>query len=166
MMRPTHELALPMMDSEVLGVADINEAIIAAPAVRVDDCFESHATANNGLQRGLFAVGNDLRIDRTITLEDTEDDGLARCAAPALATHSTSAKVRFIDFNFTRRERRCAFTLCGDALTKLEKDRGRAPAREASQMSRITGCQIQCEVAQELTKFALANLRLFNYARS
>jgi hypothetical protein len=38
-----------MIDSEVLGIADIDETVIAAPAVTVDDGVCLDATANNGL---------------------------------------------------------------------------------------------------------------------
>ena len=37
MVRATRELIRPMLDSEVLGIADIDEAVLAAPPVRVDD---------------------------------------------------------------------------------------------------------------------------------
>ena len=49
MCRASDELIRAMIDSEVFRVSDINQAIVAAPAVRVDDSLSSHATANNGL---------------------------------------------------------------------------------------------------------------------
>src|SRR5205085_11855470 len=97
MMCATHELVLTMIDSEVLRVADIHQAVIAAPAVRVDDGLSSHATANNGLQCGFLAVGHDFCVNTTVTLEDAEDNGLATGPAASLATDSTSAEVAFIN---------------------------------------------------------------------
>ena len=44
-----HELILPVVNSVVFTVADINESVVAAPAVRVNDGLDRDATANNGL---------------------------------------------------------------------------------------------------------------------
>ncbi len=105
MMRPAHELALSMVDSEVLRVAYVNQSIIAAPAVGVNDHFRGNTTANNGLKSGFLAVRHDLRIDLAITLEESEDDGLSTRSATAFATHATSAEIRLINFNFAGGER-------------------------------------------------------------
>ena len=40
---------LAMINPELLTVTNIDQAIIAAPAVRVDDAFEFHSAANNRL---------------------------------------------------------------------------------------------------------------------
>ena len=47
--RASGELVCSMLDSEMLTVSDINQAVIAAPAITVDDCLRGNATANNGL---------------------------------------------------------------------------------------------------------------------
>ncbi len=39
----THELILPVVNSVVLGIADINESVVPAPAVRVDDYLRGDA---------------------------------------------------------------------------------------------------------------------------
>lgn len=100
--RASDELIRAMIDSEVFRVSDINQAVIAAPAIRVDHSFSRHSTANNGLQRGLFAVRHNLRIDAAVTFEDAEDNGFARSPAPALASDAMSTKVAFINFDFAR----------------------------------------------------------------
>ena len=40
---------LAMINREMLTVTNINQTIIATPAVRVDDAFEFHSAANNRL---------------------------------------------------------------------------------------------------------------------
>ena len=154
-----HKLVVAMIDSIMLRVADINEAVIAAPSVRVDDCSERDATANNGLKRGFLTVRHDLRVDRAIALEDAEDDCFARCAAPSFASDTTRAEVAFVHFDFAAREGRGALGFFTDALSDFKKDRCHAAARKSSQLSRITGRQIKREVAQELTEFTFANFR-------
>ena len=69
-------------------------------------------TADNGLNAGLFAVRDDLRINAPVALIDAKDDGLSACSTTALATHVARAEVRFIQFNITR-ERRLSFALLG-----------------------------------------------------
>jgi hypothetical protein len=48
-MRAADELAPPVVDSEVLRLAHVNQAVVAAPSVRVNDRFGSDAAADNGL---------------------------------------------------------------------------------------------------------------------
>lgn len=70
------ELVGTMIDSIMFRIADIHQAIIAAPAIGMNDCFRSDATTNNGLQRGLFAVRHDLGVNLAVALQEAEDDGL------------------------------------------------------------------------------------------
>ena len=106
MCRAAHELAaLPMVDSEVLRVAHVNQTVIATPPIRIDDRFRSDAATNNGLKSGLFAVRHNLCVDLAVTLQETEDDGLTRGPAPPLAANPSGTEVRLIDFDFAGRER-------------------------------------------------------------
>ncbi len=146
-----------MADSVMLRVANINQPVIAAPPIRIDDGAGCDTTANNPLQSALFTIGDDLREDAAISFEDAEDDGLARGSATALATHATSAEVRLINFNFAGREGRRAKTLLRDALSDFEKDRGYALARQGGQLSRFAGGQIERKIAHELAEFTFTN---------
>lgn len=159
MMLATHKLVLPVIDSEVLRVPDINQTVIATPPVRVDDGFESHATANNGLKSGFLAVGHDLSIDAPVALEDAEDDCFARSTAASLATDPASAEVALVNLDFAERKGRGVLTFFRDAFSDSEKARRHATARQASQMGHVTGRQIKREVAHYLAKFTLANFR-------
>src|SRR5437763_1148019 len=104
-----------MMDSIVLLVAHVNYSIVRAKAVCMQCCREFHFTANDGLNIGLFAVRNDLRVDATISLIDAKDDGLASCSTSALATHTARTEIRFIQFDIAR-ERRLSLTVLSDGL--------------------------------------------------
>lgn len=116
-----------------------------------------HAAADNGLQSGLLAVSHDLGVDLAVTLQETEDDGLARCATATLAAPATSTEVRLIDSDLARRERRLALAFFGEAAAAFEKDHSEALARQARQMRDISGSQIEREQAQELTEFLGGN---------
>ena len=155
--RTSDELVGPVVDPEVLRVADIDQAVVAAPPVRVNDDLRCHAATDNGLQRGLFAVRHDLGVDLAVTLQEPEDDGLAARPASALAAHAPSTEVGFIHLDLPCGERRLALALFGDAPSDFEKDHGDALARQAGQLRRISGRQIEREEAQELTKFLGGN---------
>jgi len=58
-------------------------------------------SSNNGLQRLLGAVRNDLGIDLASTLEDAENGRLAIGTAASFPLDSLGTKVRFIDFDFS-----------------------------------------------------------------
>ena len=156
-MRAGDELVLTVMDSKMLRIPNVNQAVIAAPAVRVDDGVERDATAHNGLQSTLFTVRHDLRVDAAVSFEDAEDDGLTRSAAPALASHAPRAEVRLIHFDLAGGEGRGPLTFFGDVLSDSEKDLGDTFACQPGKFRRLTGRQIERETAHELTEFTLAN---------
>ena len=94
-----------VIDAKVFGIADINQAVIAAPSVAVNRHFGCDTAPDDGLQRGFAAVGHDLGVNATVALEQPEDGRFARCAATAFAAHATWAKIAFIDFDFARYKR-------------------------------------------------------------
>ena len=106
---PVDEFIAAMIDPEVLPVADIDEAVVAAPAVGIDDAFRSHLSSYNRLQRGFGAIRDNLGVDLPIAFEDTEDDSFSICATPSLALDSPCSKERFINFDLAG-EGRYSFT--------------------------------------------------------
>lgn len=159
MMRPAHELILTMIDSEVLRITDINQAVITAPAIGMDDGVEGHSPANYGLKRTFSAIRHHFCVNATIALEDAKDDRLARGAAAAFASDSARSKVAFINFNFAVRVGRSALAFSCNTLSHSEKDRGHCLARQSRQLGDVAGSKIHCEVAHDLPKFALRNFR-------
>ena len=101
---------LPMINTQVLAIADIDQAVITAPTIRIDDAIQGNTAPDNSLVRGFTAVWDDLGVDTTVTLEYPKDSRLAECATSPFAFDSTGAEVRFIDFDFAS-ERRLEFTI-------------------------------------------------------
>jgi len=62
------ELALVVIDPQVPGVADIDQAVVPSPAVRMHDAVEAHPAADRPQQRGFSAVGYDLGVDAAMGL--------------------------------------------------------------------------------------------------
>lgn len=78
------ELVLGMIQAEGY-VAEIEQAVVAASGIGVDEGIGVHPFADDALQDRSREVGHNLEKDLAPALEDAEDDGLAVGAAPALA---------------------------------------------------------------------------------
>ncbi len=76
------KFVVAVIDPKVLAITDINQAVITAPAVCIDDALQFDFAAYNRLSRGFRAILNDFRIDVTVPLKDAEDDRFA-ISAPA-----------------------------------------------------------------------------------
>ena len=150
------ELVVVMPDAEVLGVADVDQAVIASPAVAVNDAGQVDLAANRLQKRGFLGVGNDLRVDVAVAFEDAEDDRLAAGPATSLAAHALGAEVRFVDFHFSLK-RGLLFTPFGDATPNFEINVVDPTHRETRQLSRVGRRQIQRERTQQPAKSRLAD---------
>jgi hypothetical protein len=56
------EFIFSMMDSKVLGVSDIDQALIASPTVTVDDAIDRDMTSNNLLQHVDFRASGMISV--------------------------------------------------------------------------------------------------------
>ena len=136
--RSQGELVVAMIDSMMACVAEIDQAVVAHPAVGVDHGFQIGMAANHRSQRGFCNIRDDLGIDLAITFEQTEDDGLGSGASPALAANTPRPEVRFIRFEIALQGRnpRAFF---GQALTQTEEDRVDAANRKAGHLRCLRG---------------------------
>jgi len=159
MMRPAHELVLTMINSKMLGVTDINQAVITAPAVGMDDGVQGHAPANYGLQRAFSAVRHHFRVNTTVALEDAKDDRLARGATAPFASDAPRSEVAFINFDFAVRVRRSALAFSRHPLPNSEKDHRDCLTRQSGQLRYVAGGKIHRKVAHDLANFTLRNFR-------
>src|SRR5437764_7899893 len=101
-----------MQHPEMLRVANINQAIVTAPTVRMNHGLKRNMSANHLLQRAFAAVRHDLGIDRAITFEDAEDDSLATSSTSSFASDATSAEVRLVHLDLACKGR-STFTFFG-----------------------------------------------------
>jgi|SRR5947209_4898481 len=155
----TGKFIVRMQHAKMLTVSDINQPIVAAPAVRVNDRLQRDMPANHLLQRVFTTIRNNLGMDLAVTFEDAEDDGFTHCSTPSLASDMANTEIAFVNLDFAVGEGRGALTFFSNAFSDFQIDRGDAAARKSCQLSRISGCQIKREVAHELTEFTLPNFR-------
>jgi len=111
-----NKFILPVVDSKMLFVTKINQAVIASPAIRMNNTFQTHSSAYNLLQRGSTAIRDDLSIDFSVSSEDTKNDSFTESSTASFAFNAASPEKAFINFNLTRKRRLLA-TKLSDSLS-------------------------------------------------
>ena len=150
------ELVLAVVDAQVPGVADVDQAVVAGPAVGVDDGLEAHLAPDRLAQRGFLHVGDDLGVDLAGALEHAEDDRLAPGAAAAFALDPAWAEVRLVDLDFPP-EGALGFAVRGDASAELEVDVVDRTNRQAGQLGGVGGGQVHREGPDQAPENLLAD---------
>ena len=82
-----------MIDSEMFWLTEVNQAVVTAPATRVNSRFNPDASVNNGLQRFLLNIWDNLGEHFSVSFVDAEDNDLAACAATAFAFDLSGSEV-------------------------------------------------------------------------
>lgn len=116
------ELVRAVVDSVMLAVAHINQPIVATPPVRMGDRFRRNPAPNDRLQRGFPVAGDDLRVNASVSIQESEDRRLAACAVSTFASHPTRTEVELISFDPTARERRGALLFSRHAPPNFEEN--------------------------------------------
>ncbi len=146
-----------VVDSQVFGIPDIDQSIVAAPAVRMNHRIKRNLAANNVLQGFLLHIGNNLGINRTVSFINPKDNSFAARSAPALASDSSCSEVGFVNLDLAGGERRSAFTFFGDSISNFQINLINRLARQISQKSCFLSRQIKGEILDDLPCFSLAN---------
>jgi len=151
---PLGELVPAVVDSQVLAITDIDQAVVTAPVVGVDHALGFHFASYDRLQRGFGAVRHDLSVDLAIALEDAEDDRLARSATSALPLDVACPEERFIDFDLPR-ERGLLLGMLGQSFADCLQETIHGVAVQIDQLGDLGGLQIEREELHQLSKFGL-----------
>lgn len=155
--RSPSELVVGVADPEVLVEAEIDQAVVASPAVGVEYGFWSDSSTNDGLESGFGGVRHDLGIDLIASFQQPEDDRLAAGSSASLATHTTRAKVRFVGFHLAQ-EWRVTLTGFRHPSAHSQKNRIRGTDRDASDRRSLRGSQIQHETTNQTAKSRFTDL--------
>ena len=92
---------VPVVDPEMLLIAYINQAVIATPAIGMNDAFDADSASDNRLKRGTAAIRHDLCIDLALALEDAKDNGFTARATTSESFDTARPEVAFINFDFS-----------------------------------------------------------------
>lgn len=133
------KLVIAMINTKMFCKSDINQTVVTAPFVGMNNNFGSHAAANNSLQRTLLAIRHDLGIDPASAFENTEDDRFARCSASALAAYSSGSEIGFINFDLSCLNRSLTRAFFSQAKAYFLKDRINCLPGKGSQFGCFAG---------------------------
>ena len=133
------ENIVAVIDPVVFAVAKVDEAVVASPAIGVDDAAAVHLPSDNGLQRAFFGVGNNFGVHFPIALEDAKDDSLRPCATSTLPLDALRPEVRLIHFNDTTEPSFLFTSLCDSSAKRHEVpiDRVAVESRDAGHFRRL-----------------------------
>jgi len=111
-----------LVDADMLVVAHIDEAIVAAPVIGENDAGRIDLTAQDGVERVGGAVGHDLGINPTLAFVDAEDrllEGAATAFTRTRATAQTSrTEITFIGFDHPDETTQLGELMGGNETTK------------------------------------------------
>ena len=149
------ELVAGVIDAEV-AIAEIDQTVVATPAIGVDDGAEVDPAADDALEGWLRAVRDDLGVDLAVTLEDAEDDGLAVGATPAPALDPACPEEALVDLDDPE-QRTLGLAGNQDVFPQAAVEPVHGVAVQTAQRRRLEGCQIGGEVTNQLADLALGD---------
>ena len=155
---PVGELILTMADAEVFGIANVDEAVVADPAIGVNHGVEVDLSSDNPLESTLSGVRDDLSPDAVASLEDSEDDCFVARSSPSFTLDTLGSKIRFIELDGAA-DRRLSFADHRQAPTDLEEYVIHRTDADPCHSRRRTGRQILGKTAKKVPEFGLRYFR-------
>ncbi len=143
------------IDADV-AIPEVDQAMVAAPAIGVDDGAWVDPAADDALERRLRAVLDDLGIDAALPLEDAEDDRLAVGAAPTPALDSTRPEEALVDLDDPK-QGALGFAGQPHAFPHAPVEPVHGVAVQPTQRRCLQSRQIGGDVAHDLTDLGLRN---------
>jgi hypothetical protein len=141
------------VDADMLVEADVHQPVIARPAIGANDAGGIDPAPDNGSQRGLGTVFDDLRIDLSMPLEDAEDRLLEGSSAAQAwqwaASYPARSKVAFIDFHDSLELAALHRPLDRDQQPKSSVQRIDCLSIESQQVGRLRSRQIEAKALQD-----------------
>ncbi len=152
------ELVFTVMYPEVLRVSDVDQSVVANPAIGVNDRVEADSSADKPLQSAFFGVWDDLSPHPVTTFQDSKHNGLFTRSAAPLALDSTWTEVRLVDF-YRPSEWSLGFTDSRQTTADPEKDVIHRSNADTGHTRCRAGRQVLSEVTKKLAKFGLVYFR-------
>ena len=155
---PADEFVLSMVDPAVLLEAHVYQAVIGLPAIAVDRTSAPNMSADQRQQRGFAAIGDDLGVDLSSSLQDAKDDGLAPGAASTFPADAIGAEVGFVDLHLAGK-RRLSIASFRQSASDAEEDRIHGTHADPRHRGSFSGGQIKRKALHEVPEPGLRNLR-------
>jgi hypothetical protein len=145
-----------VIDSQMLGVAQVYKTIIRTPAVAVDDAIQADFASNDALKRVSRHIRHNLGVDFSFALVDAEYDRFATSTTSANTFGPPSSEVGLVDFYMTG-ERGLVLAVFGDSSADGHKVGVDCVAAQAGQFGDLGGVKIQAKELENLSEFSLRN---------
>lgn len=152
------KLVLTMVHSKVLGKADVHQAVVTTPAIRMNHTTHIDAPAHNALQRGFGAIWYDFCIHFSLAFQQAKHDRFAICPTSALTAHTLCTKVRVIDFNASCQRRTLLAGFC-QAVAYFKVNAIHRTYRYADQFCATCCRKIQPKATHKLPKLGFCDSR-------
>ena len=133
----------------------VHQAVVAAPAIGVDNAGNVGLAPDDGLQSALGGIWHDLCVNTVSTLEQPEHHGFAASATATQAAHAPGPEVRLISFQLSNK-RGARFAVLGHASAHAQVNRVDRAQRQTTKLGAICCGQIHREVAHDLAKLRFA----------
>lgn len=101
MLRTADKLIVTVMHSEMLRKAHVNQSLIAAPTLGIDDAIYRDMASDDLLQRDFRGIGDDFGIHFVTAFQNTKNDGFTARTATAFATNTLGTEIGFVQFHDT-----------------------------------------------------------------
>src|SRR5882757_8510008 len=153
-----HELVAAMIHPVMFLIAQIHQAAVALPAIRVNHAAQRHLTLQNGRQYSAGTVGHDLRINLALPLEQAEHRHFLKSASAPFSANTATTEITFVNLDLSA-QGRLRLAERGDALPKMTQIKVGRIAVQPGQLSDFSGFHIQTKQPQQQPKFAHRNAR-------
>src|ERR1035438_8122559 len=94
-----HELVAAMIHPVMFLVAQVHQAAVALPAIRIDHAAQGHLALQNGRQYRPGAVRDDLRINFPLAFEQAEYRHFLKSSPSPFAPDAPTAEITFVNLN-------------------------------------------------------------------
>src|SRR6188768_4322549 len=149
---------LSMVNPEVFVKTNINQSVIASPAIGMNDRIRRYMTTDNGLQRHFRTIRNNFRINFSLPLEHTKNNRFPIGSTTSFSSHALSAKIRFIDL-YRALQWRFKLTISGNLLPYFKVNTVDRSHRNIRQLRCTGSSEIQRKTSNKLSEFCFSNSR-------
>src|SRR5665213_3715803 len=96
-----HKLIAAMIHPVMLLVAQVHQAAVAFPTIRINHTAQSDLALQNGRQHSAAAIGDDLRVNFSVPLEQAEHRHFLKSPPSAFAPDTATTKITFVNFHLS-----------------------------------------------------------------
>ena len=154
----TGKLVVAKINPEVLIKTDIDQSVIAAPPIRMNDSIWCNMPTDNSLQCGFGAIRKNLCVYFHLALQNTKNNRFAMSASTSFTSDALRTKIRLIDF-YSTLKRRFKFATLSYSLPDFEANGIDRSYRNIGQLRSTSSSKIQSKTANKLLEFSFSNSR-------